>query len=347
MNVTAASADAIGVPSRDAAASSLDEVTEEIARCREPFLRFREEVARVIVGQDRLIRGMLTGLLTGGHILVEGVPGLAKTTAVATVARAIQMSFRRLQFTPDMLPADIIGTQIYRPQDHQFEVRKGPLFAHLVLVDEINRAPAKVQSALLEAMQERQVTIAGETFPLPEPFLVVATRNPIEQEGTYPLPEAQTDRFLLNVIVEYPDRREETAILDRMGRTNIDIAVEPVLSPEDIINARDVIDRISMDPKVRDYIVSIVLATRDPYQFGADVGELIQFGVSPRGTLGLALAARVHAFLEGRGYVTPHDVKSMAHEVLRHRLILSYEAEAEQQTADGVIDALLAVVPVP
>lgn len=328
-------------------AAQIEEIGARVAQQSRSFQRLREEVGRVVVGQERLIRGMLTGLLSGGHVLIEGVPGIAKTTAVTSLAHAVELSFQRLQFTPDLLPGDVVGTQIYRPQDGNLEVQTGPIFANLVLVDEVNRAPAKVQSALLEAMQERQVTIAGETFVLPDPFLVIATQNPIEQEGTYRLPEAQTDRFLLKVLVGYPNRDEELQILDRMGRTGQTATTDPVLSPETIVDSRALIDDIYMDQRVRDYIVDLVMATRDPYRFGAEVGDLVQFGVSPRGTLALSLAARVHAFLDGRGFVTPDDVKDMAYEVLRHRIILSYEAEAEERTPDDVLQVIMSAVPVP
>lgn len=335
------------MPAADHLSDEVRALTVEVAGRNEPFAQLREAVGRVVVGQQRLVHRMLVALLAGGHLLIEGVPGLAKTTAVATLSRAVSTSFQRLQFTPDLLPADLLGTQIYRPAEHRFEVQRGPIFANLVLVDEINRAPAKVQSALLEAMQERQVTIGGETFPLPDPFLVIATQNPIDQEGTYRLPEAQLDRFLMKVIVGYPDRTQELEILDRMAKTSSHIDVESVVTPAEIIAARGIVDRIYIDPRVREYIVDLVMATRDPQRFLPAAEGMIEFGASPRGTISLALAARVHAFLEGRGYVTPHDVKSMAYDVLRHRIILSYEAEAQEKTAAELIHQLLGAVPVP
>ena len=310
-------------------------------------VRLREEIATVIVGQRVLVDRLLIGLLTNGHVLLEGVPGLAKTLAVKTLAQAIQASFRRVQFTPDLLPADLIGTLVYNPREGSFTTKRGPIFAQLVLADEINRAPAKVQSALLEAMQEHQVTIGDETHPLPDPFLVLATQNPIEQEGTYPLPEAQVDRFMLKLKVEYPSREEERQILDRMATTANHRPANPVVTTADIIAARALVDQVYVDDKVRDYIVSIVFATREPKTFALDLGPLVEYGASPRATLCLTLAARAHAFLQGRGYVTPQDVKAIAPDVLRHRVIVSYEAEAEEVDADEVVRRVLDGVPVP
>jgi len=310
-------------------------------------VRLREEIATVIVGQRALVDRLLIGLLTNGHVLLEGVPGLAKTLAVKTLAQAIQASFRRVQFTPDLLPADLIGTLVYNPREGSFTTKRGPIFAQLVLADEINRAPAKVQSALLEAMQEHQVTIGDETHPLPDPFLVLATQNPIEQEGTYPLPEAQVDRFMLKLRVEYPSREEERQILDRMATTANHRPASPVVTTADIIAARALVDQVYVDDKVRDYIVSIVFATREPKTFSLDLGPLVEYGASPRATLCLTLAARAHAFLQGRGYVTPQDVKAIAPDVLRHRVIVSYEAEAEEVDADEVVRRVLDGVPVP
>jgi len=310
-------------------------------------VRLREEIATVIVGQRVLVDRLLIGLLTNGHVLLEGVPGLAKTLAVKTLAQAIQASFRRVQFTPDLLPADLIGTLVYNPREGSFTTKRGPIFAQLVLADEINRAPAKVQSALLEAMQEHQVTIGDETHPLPDPFLVLATQNPIEQEGTYPLPEAQVDRFMLKLRVEYPSREEERQILDRMATTANHRPATPVVTTADIIAARALVDEVYVDDKVRDYIVSIVFATREPKTFSLDLGPLVEYGASPRATLCLTLAARAHAFLQGRGYVTPQDVKAIAPDVLRHRVIVSYEAEAEEVDADEVVRRVLDGVPVP
>ncbi len=290
---------------------------------------------------------MLIALLSNGHLLIEGVPGLAKTTAVACLAKGISTGFQRLQFTPDLLPADLIGTLVYRPQDQEFVVQKGPIFSNLILADEINRAPAKVQSALLEAMQERQVTIGSETYPLDEPFLVMATQNPVEQEGTYPLPEAQMDRFMLKVVVDYPNRDEELEILERMSKTRQTIDVQAVTSPEHIIEARELVDQIYVDPKIKEYIVDLIMATRNPKAYGLDLSELIQFGASPRATINLTLAAKANAFLKGRGHVLPEDVAAMAMDVLRHRVIITYEAEAEEKTSEDIVNAILKAVPAP
>ena len=319
----------------------------EIQQACAPFQRLVGEVGKTIVGQEKLIHRMLVGLLANGHLLIEGVPGLAKTTAVACLAKAIRTDFQRLQFTPDLLPADLIGTQVYRPQTQEFVVQKGPVFSNLILADEINRAPAKVQSALLEAMQERQVTIGGETFPLQEPFLVMATQNPVEQEGTYPLPEAQVDRFMLKVIVEYPSRDEEIEILDRMSRTKVKMDVEAVATPADILTARELVDRIHVDRKIQEYVVDIVMATRKPSAYNLPLDDLIEFGASPRATINLTLAAKANAFLDGRSYVTPQDIKSMAMDVLRHRVAVTYEAEAEEKTSEMLIEQILNTVPVP
>ena len=286
-------------------------------------------------------------MLANGHLLIAGVPGLAKTTAVACLANAIDTGFQRLQFTPDLLPADLIGTMVYRPQTQEFVVQKGPIFSNLILADEINRAPAKVQSALLEAMQERQVTIGAETFPLDSPFLVMATQNPVEQEGTYPLPEAQMDRFLLKVVVDYPNREEEKLILERMSKTHQSHEVQSVMKPEDILRARKLVDEIYIDGKVKDYIVDLVIATRDPASYSIPVAEWIEYGVSPRATIGLTLAAKSNAFLNGRGFVIPQDVKDVAMDVLRHRLAVTYEAEAEDKTSDDVVKAIVDHIQVP
>ena len=280
-------------------------------------------------------------------MLLEGVPGLAKTTAVKTLARAIQATYRRVQFTPDLLPADLVGTLIYNPRDGGFTTKRGPIFAQLVLADEINRAPAKVQSALLEAMQEHQVTIGDETHPLPEPFLVLATQNPIEQEGTYPLPEAQVDRFMLKLRIGYPTREEERQILDRMAVTRSDTIVKAVVTPDEILAARELVDQIYVDDKIKDYIVALVFATREPAAAGLDLGPLIRYGASPRATLALTLAAKANAFLNGRGYVTPQDVKTIGPDVLRHRIIVSYEAEAEEVDSDEIVRRVFDGVPVP
>ena len=309
--------------------------------------RLRAEVARVIVGQEQLVDRLLVGLLANGHVLLEGVPGLAKTLCVRTLASAIQATFHRIQFTPDLLPADIIGTLIYNPQDGQYRATKGPVFANFVLADEINRAPAKVQSALLETMQERQVTLGGETMPLPAPFLVLATENPIDQEGTYPLPEAQVDRFMFKVLLDYPSFAEERKILDRMAFTAPETQVQPVIPLAEILQTRKLVDQIHVDEKVRDYVVHLVFATRKPDAYQLDLKHFIQFGASPRATIYLTLAARAWALLQGRAYVTPEDVKSIGPDVLRHRIILSYEAEAQAVTTDAIIRKIFNAVPVP
>jgi MoxR-like ATPase len=309
--------------------------------------RVRVEIQKVIVGQEELIERLLVGLLCNNHILIEGVPGLAKTLSVTTLARTIQASFQRIQFTPDLLPADLIGTLIYNPRSGDFTTKKGPIFTNIILADEINRAPAKVQSALLEAMQERQVTIGDKTHPLDEPFMVLATQNPIEQEGTYPLPEAQVDRFMLKLKVTYPSKEEEKKILERMARSSTKIDVQPVISPKDILRLRQLADEIYMDEKVEDYILNIVQATRTPEKYGLDVGKLIQYGASPRATIYLAMASRAHALMQGRGYVTPQDVKSIGMDVLRHRVIITYEAEAEEKTSENVVGAIFDNIAVP
>jgi MoxR-like ATPase len=309
--------------------------------------RVVREASRRIVGQDMMVERLLVGMLTGGHILLEGVPGLAKTLAVRTLAEIIHASFSRIQFTPDLLPADVIGTMVFDQKSQDFYVKKGPLFAHIILADEINRAPAKVQAALLEAMQEKQVTIGGTTFPLQEPFLVLATQNPIENEGTYPLPEAQLDRFMLKVRVGYPTRDEEKEVLLRMSSGH-DIPVERLLTPATILAARALIAELYMDQKVVDYIVDIVRATRDPGSVGlADLKPLIAFGGSPRASISLAQAARAHAFLRGRSYVVPEDVRALAPDVLRHRVVLTFEAEAESVTTDDVVTRVLEAVRIP
>ena len=309
--------------------------------------RLLDEVGRVIVGQKTMVERLLIGLLADGHVLMEGVPGLAKTLTVRTLADAIRTSFQRIQFTPDLLPADLIGTLIYDPRKTEFETRKGPVFANVILADEINRSPAKVQSALLEAMQERTVTIGDNTFPLPSPFLVLATQNPIEQEGTYPLPEAQVDRFMLKLSVGYPDRDEELEIMRRMS-TGEEPKAEPVVTPEEILTAREAVETIYMDGKVERYIVDLVFATREPRECGLkELEPLIAFGGSPRATICLAKTARAHAFLRHRGYVTPEDVRSVAMDVLRHRVILTYEAEAEEMTTEDVVTRVLDTIEVP
>ncbi|MCD4831490.1 MAG: MoxR family ATPase [Anaerohalosphaeraceae bacterium] len=305
------------------------------------------EMDKVIVGQRYMLERMLIGLLAGGHILLEGVPGLAKTMAVTVLAGAIKADFKRIQFTPDLLPADLVGTQIYRPSDGEFQTRTGPIFANIVLADEINRAPAKVQSALLEAMQEKQVTIGDESFALPRPFLVLATQNPIEQEGTYPLPEAQLDRFMLKLKIDYPTKEQERKILERMAFTDKKLNVNPVINSEDILELRDVVDQIYIDDKIKDYIVDVVLATREPGKYGLDLKELISFGASPRATIFLAVAAKAHAFIQQRAYVTPQDVKAIGADILRHRVIVSYEAQAEDKTSEDIIQTIFDNIEVP
>jgi MoxR-like ATPase len=307
----------------------------------------RQELARVIVGQKHLLDGLLVALLTNGHVLLEGVPGLAKTLSLKTLAAAVNVNFKRLQFTPDMLPADIVGTTIYNPQDGTFRVKHGPIFSNLILADEINRAPAKVQSALLEGMQERQVTIGDETFALPEIFLVLATQNPLEHEGTYPLPEAQLDRFMMKVIIDYPNATEERAILEAMATTEPALGVDVVLTEEQILEARRVVNSVYIDDKIKEYIVNLVLATRDPKAYGLELAGHIEYGASPRATINLTMAARASAFLAGRAYVTPQDVKQLAPDILRHRIGVSYEAEAENITSEDVIQKILATLPVP
>ncbi len=327
--------------------TGLEVVNEKVREASAFIPALKTEIAKVIVGQDYLIDRLIMGMLANGHVLIEGVPGLAKTLTVHTLASAMKTSFQRIQFTPDLLPADLIGTLIYNPKDSAFFTKKGPVFSQVILADEINRAPAKVQSALLEAMQEHQVTIGDETFHLPEPFLVLATENPIEQEGTYPLPEAQVDRFMFKLKISYPSREEERRILDRMAHTKTDVEVRPVIDPETILNARKAVDEIYVDEKIKEYILDIVFATRDPAAYKLDLADYLRYGASPRATLALTLGARAHAFLEGRGYVTPQDVKSIAQDVLRHRIIVSYEAEAEELTSENIIEKILTEIPVP
>jgi MoxR-like ATPase len=323
------------------------ELTQQVQENRQWVEPLVNEVSRVVVGQKVLVHRLLIGLLSNGHVLLEGVPGLAKTLTVRTLANSIRTGFQRLQFTPDLLPADLIGTLIYNPRDGEFSTKLGPIFSNLILADEINRAPAKVQSALLEAMQERQVTIGEQTFKLPDPFLVLATQNPIEQEGTYQLPEAQLDRFMLKVHVGYPTREEERSILDAMATSSPRLGVEAVVGPEEIIRARGVVNDIYVDDRVKDYIVNIVWATRDPAAAKLKLDGMLRYGASPRATIFLTLAAKANAFIAGRGYVTPQDVKSVGLDVLRHRIGVSYEAEAESVTAEMVIEQIFAGVPVP
>jgi len=323
-------------------------INEKVAKESVFIGQLLSEIRKVIVGQEYLIERLLVGLLGNGHVLIEGVPGLAKTMAVRVLSLAINTGFQRLQFTPDLLPADLIGTLVYNPKEGTFTTKKGPIFSNLILADEINRAPAKVQSALLEAMQERQVTIGKNTFKLDEPFLVMATQNPIEQEGTYPLPEAQLDRFMLKINIDYPNKEEEHEILKRMAVTDAKIDITPVVTPETIIAARKVINDIYMDEKIEKYIVDIVFATREPEKYGLDdlVG-LIEYGGSPRASIYLAIAAKAYAFIKQRGYVTPQDVKSIGHDVLRHRIIPSYEAEAEDKTSEDIVTRVFEEVEVP
>jgi len=327
--------------------SSIQNIAESVQASGTWVKPLQNEISRVIVGQQYLIDRLIVGLLANGHVLLEGVPGLAKTLALKTLACAVNANFRRIQFTPDLLPADIIGTEIFNPREVTFNVKHGPVFANLVLADEINRAPAKVQSALLEAMQERQVTIGEQTFKLPDPFLVMATQNPIEQEGTYPLPEAQVDRFMLKVVITYPSKEEERHILDLMGRTEIHHQINPVVELADIIQARKVVNTLFMDDKVKDYIVSIVHATREPQAYHLDLDSFILNGASPRATIALTVASKALAFIHGRAYVTPQDIKSIAMDVLRHRVSLTYEAEAEDMKSEDIVRKILDTIPVP
>ncbi|MBW1705845.1 MAG: MoxR family ATPase [Deltaproteobacteria bacterium] len=324
----------------------IQEITARVEKESMLLRQIMAEIEKVVVGQKNLMERMLIGLLCDGHLLLEGLPGLAKTTAVKTLAATIRTTFQRIQFTPDLLPADILGTQVYRPDTATFEIKKGPIFHNIILADEINRAPAKVQSALLEAMQEKQVTIGGETFLLDRPFLVLATQNPIEQEGTYPLPEAQIDRFMLKIRVNYPTAVEEKEIMERVNRGVFE-NVSGVVDVSRIESATEVMQSIHMEEKITDYIVNISRATRNPEEFGLDLGPMISYGASPRASIWLGQAARAHAFLNGRGYVTPQDVKSMAPDVLRHRIILSYEAEAEGKSTDDLISIILERIEVP
>lgn len=324
----------------------MEQIREKVEAKHLLISSIRREISKEIVGQQKLVDALLIGLLCGGHVLIEGVPGLAKTSAVKALASTVQAKFKRIQFTPDLLPADLVGTEIYRPKMGDFITRKGPLFNNIILADEINRAPSKVQSALLEAMQEKQVTIGDETYPLPTPFLVLATQNPIEQEGTYQLPEAQVDRFMLKVLIDYPDRAQELEILKKSS-FEIKQTIEPVVTPEALGEMADIIKEIYVDDKLKEYIVNLVFATREPLKYGMDIGNYIEFGASPRATIFLAQASRVMAFLQGRGYVTPQDIKNAAPDVLRHRIILSFEAEADQVTTDQIIRSVFDSVEVP
>lgn len=311
------------------------------------FCSVQDEISKVVVGQNDLINSLLIALLSDGHVLLEGLPGLAKTLMVTTLAKVVDCDFRRVQFTPDLLPADLVGTSIYNPKDGTFSIKKGPVFTNIVLADEINRAPAKVQAALLEVMAERQVTVSGQTFITGNPFLVLATQNPIEQEGTYPLPEAQTDRFMMKVVVDYPSRQEEKEILSRMAHMHHKPEPTAVINGEDILEMRKIVDDIYIDEKVTLYILDIVFASRYPQDYNVDIEGLLDYGASPRASIFLSLAAKAQAFLAGRGFVTPHDVKSVAASILRHRIRLSYEAEAEEITADNIIERILDTLLVP
>ena len=322
-------------------------INEKVEKESSVVERVRSEIHRVIVGQEMLVDRLLMALLCNNHVLIEGVPGLAKTLSVTTLSNMIQAGFQRIQFTPDMLPADVIGTLIYNPKSGDFSVKKGPIFTNIILADEINRAPAKVQSALLEAMQERQVTIGDKTFKLDDPFMVMATQNPIEQEGTYPLPEAQVDRFMLKLKMDYPNKSQELQILNKMALSKPKLDVDPVIQPADIVRLRELVDEIFMDDKIKDYIVDLVSATRNPEEYKLDVASLIRYGASPRATIYLTMAAKANALIEGRGYVTPQDVKSVAMDIMRHRVIVTYEAEAEEKTPEDIISKILESVKVP
>ena len=323
------------------------EITDRVKEQGDWVKTIQQEVARVVVGQNYLVDGLLIGLLTNGHVLLEGVPGLAKTLTVKTLSSAIKTGFSRIQFTPDLLPADLIGTLVYNPREGVFTTKRGPIFSNLILADEINRAPAKVQSALLEAMQERQVTLGDQTHKLPDPFLVLATQNPLEQEGTYQLPEAQLDRFMLKLKVGYPSKAEERQILDLMGTSTPKLDVLPVVDPAQIIRARELVNSIYIDDRVKNYIVDVVFATREPHLYKLQMSGLIRYGASPRATIALALASRARAFLSGRGYVTPQDVKSIGLDVLRHRVAVTYEAEAEEMNSEKIIEKIFSQLPVP
>ncbi len=325
----------------------VDAITNQVRAAREKIIEAREAIAKTIVGQTVLLDRMMIALLADGHILVEGVPGLAKTLAMTTLAKVTRCDFKRIQFTPDLLPSDLIGTSIYNPKEGTFSVRQGPIFTNIVLADEINRAPGKVQAALLEVMQERQVTILGVTYQTGTPYLVIATQNPIEQEGTYPLPEAQVDRFMMKVKVGYPTLEEEKEIVKRWAYIGPTPQAQPVISAEEILAARKVVNTIYVDDRILSYILQIVFATRYPKQYEANIEGLLEFGASPRASMALKICGQAHAFLQGRGYVTPHDIKNVAHDVLRHRLRLSYEAEAQELTADDVINRILESVLVP
>ena len=325
----------------------VDELTDVIKTSNQKFRQAREEMGKIIVGQKEMVDRLFIALLADGHILLEGLPGLAKTLAVNTLAKVIQCDFKRIQFTPDLLPADLIGTNIYNPKEGTFSVNKGPIFTNILLADEINRAPAKVQSALLEVMQEKQVTISTETFKVGKPFLVLATQNPIEQEGTYPLPEAQTDRFMMKVQIGYPSLEEEKEILARMATLGNPPVAQAVLTAKEILEARKIINQIYIDEKVVDYLLKIVFATRNPGAYGIDAENLVMYGASPRASIGMTMAAKAHAFFSGRAFVTPHDIKQLGHDLLRHRIRRTYEAEAEEISPDQIITSIFETIPVP
>lgn len=325
----------------------LTAVNEAIKASSGIITKIKEQIGKVIVGQEKLIDGLLLGLLANGHVLLEGVPGLAKTLSVKTLAASVNASFQRIQFTPDLLPADLIGTLIYNPQSGQFTTKKGPIFANIVLADEINRAPAKVQSALLEAMEEKQVTIGDHTYPLEEPFMVLATQNPIEQQGTYPLPEAQLDRFMLKLKIGYPTKDEELLIMEKMAQTSRSMTIQPVITPREIMTVRKVVDMVYMDPKIKDYIVNLIMATREPAKYNLEIADFIEYGASPRATISLGIAAKAYAFMQGRGYVVPNDIKAIGPDVLRHRIIITYEAEAEELKVEDIIQMIFDGVEVP
>lgn len=325
----------------------VDELTDVIKTTNQKFRKARDEIGRIIVGQKEMLDRLFIALLADGHILLEGLPGLAKTLAVNSLAKVIQCDFSRIQFTPDLLPADLIGTNIYNPKEGTFSVNKGPIFTNILLADEINRAPAKVQSALLEVMQEKQVTISNETFKVGKPYLVLATQNPIEQEGTYPLPEAQTDRFMMKVQIGYPSLEEEKEILARMATLGKPPEAQPILTGEDILEARKVVNQVYIDDKVVDYLLKIVFATRNPAAYGIDAENLVMYGASPRASIGMTIAAKAHAFLSGRAFVTPHDIKQLGHDLLRHRIRRTYEAEAEEISPDQIITKIFETIPVP
>ena len=323
------------------------QLEDDIKRQSAVLEDIRTVIGKVIVGQEYMIERLLVGLLANGHVLIEGAPGLAKTLAVTTLAQALHAEFHRIQFTPDLLPADLVGTLIYEPKSGDFRVRKGPIFANLVLADEINRAPAKVQSALLEAMQENQTTIGEESFPLPQPFLVLATQNPLEQDGTYPLPEAQMDRFMLKLRITYPNKEEELEIMNRVAKTKVVNSAEPVVSTDDIIAARAAVDGIYIDEKLKRYIVDIVHCSRDPETYDLDIKKYIDYGASPRASIYLAIAGKAYAFMQGRNHVVPHDIKTIGHDILRHRIITTYQAEAEGVVSEDLIDQIFETLPVP